>query len=1057
MRVRAWLLGGALLTLLIWWTESRPRLAESGSPGVVAEAVPERQALREASAPGTARAVRAGHAPLPPGNLAWTNPPALRRPADELWRQVPAEHDFAAFRDWAERYRAAVAGEQSALEAEGVQLARARREDLKALIRTDPARALELVVPLEVRRELPDSVTALLEERVDGRGDLEVFAATPLPGQGSGFEPGWRNAVLGDRRLRAFVHGRREGQLTEFGVAMHGIAVDDQLALDENPVRLLEAAEAAAWLAADPNCGVSEQPANEFAAALAVDTGDEQPVVLCGNAHAEWLNQELIEVEESTGRLRRASAYTEGSKRLIFIRVDFSDRAGTPFTDATGTNLLRNLDTFFRENSMNRASFRAFGAGSSQTATLRMPRSAAQYGNLDPADLRTDARNAARNAGFNLASYDFDLICFTSVPNYSWGGLGYVGAPGSWIQGAFDVAAGVPAHELGHNFGLNHANFWDTAGESVLGSRGQDVEYGDSFDTMGNASAGKRHFNARNKVALDWLRASEFKVGGTNGVYRIYAHDVTNAVTGARALRVTKDARTNYWFEFRQKFPENRWLSSGLGVRWARSDNNRQSLLLDTTPGSASGKDDSPVVLGQTFSDHAAGIHVTVLQRNAGTPQSLDVMFIRGRFTNNIPPAVTVTGTPLTLTSGVTAQFQAAATDADGDALAYYWDFGDGRFGTNGPTASASWTTSGEYVVRCVVSDMRGGVGSDSVVVRVGSPAGWRLSGAVTREGSPLQGVRVFTSNTKFTHTDSDGSYVLTGIPNGSSVTLRAQAEGLLFTRSGFTNPVVVRAHTAGLDFEGSLPGDLELAALVPAGAEWRYNDSGGNLLTGWRAPAYNHTAWKRGAAPLGYGDDELVTTVGFGANSQDKHETTYFRHEFIVDDPARFLNVTLGLMRDDGGAVYLNGKEVFRSNLPSGTLTYQTLASDTVGGTDESTFFETELAAADFVKGRNVLAVEIHQVNVTSSDLRFDLRLDALLAPLAGGGNPPELAFVRQDGNLRLAWPSAFTGYSLQMRSSLAGAAEWQPTPYPVNTVGEESVVLAPLSEETRLFRLQK
>ena len=39
--------------------------------------------------------------------------------------------------------------------------------------------------------------------------------------------------------------------------------------------------------------------------------------------------------------------------------------------------------------------------------------------------------------------------------------------------------------------------------------------------------------------------------------------------------------------------------------------------------------------------------------------------------------------------------------------------------------------------------------------------------------------------------------------------------------------------------------------------------------------------------------------------------------------------------MRDDGAVVYLNGTEVFRSNMPTGTITYTTLASTTVGGTD--------------------------------------------------------------------------------------------------------------------------
>ena len=44
-------------------------------------------------------------------------------------------------------------------------------------------------------------------------------------------------------------------------------------------------------------------------------------------------------------------------------------------------------------------------------------------------------------------------------------------------------------------------------------------------------------------------------------------------------------------------------------------------------------------------------------------------------------------------------------------------------------------------------------------------------------------------------------------------------------------------------------------------------------------------------------------------------------------------------MLRDDGVVVYLNGTEVFRSNLPTGTIAYTTLASTAIGGGDETTF----------------------------------------------------------------------------------------------------------------------
>src|SRR2546427_5196525 len=67
-----------------------------------------------------------------------------------------------------------------------------------------------------------------------------------------------------------------------------------------------------------------------------------------------------------------ASAWTEGQKRLLFIRVDFSDLPGAPFADTTGTNLITSLNAFYTEMSYGRASFSLAGAGSEVTPTLRL-------------------------------------------------------------------------------------------------------------------------------------------------------------------------------------------------------------------------------------------------------------------------------------------------------------------------------------------------------------------------------------------------------------------------------------------------------------------------------------------------------------------------------------------------------------------------------------------------------------------------------------------------------------------------------------------------------------
>jgi hypothetical protein len=86
---------------------------------------------------------------------------------------------------------------------------------------------------------------------------------------------------------------------------------------------------------------------------------------------------------------------------------------------------------------------------------------------------------------------------------------------------------------------------------------------------------------------------------------------------------------------------------------------------------------------------------------------------------------------------------------------------------------------------------------------------------------------------------------------------------------------------------------------------------------------------------------------------------------------------LTLFLLRDDGAVVYLNGTEVWRSNMPSGTITYTTHASTTVSGAAEETFYQSPLLDSSLLNaGTNVLAVEIHQADAGSSDIGFDLEL---------------------------------------------------------------------------------
>jgi hypothetical protein len=143
--------------------------------------------------------------------------------------------------------------------------------------------------------------------------------------------------------------------------------------------------------------------------------------------------------------------------------------------------------------------------------------------------------------------------------------------------------------------------------------------------------------------------------------------------------------------------------------------------------------------------------------------------------------------------------------------------------------------------------------------------------------------------------------------------------------------------------------------------------------------PGFDDSSWGAGPAQLGYGDGDERTVVSFGPDPAHKYITTYFRHSFDVDDASVITSLSLRVLRDDGAVVYLNGIEVFRTNMPAGAVAFDTLASSVVGGGDESSFQVTSLSPSLLLEGPNVLAVEVHQVSEASSDLSFDLELVAV------------------------------------------------------------------------------
>jgi hypothetical protein len=172
---------------------------------------------------------------------------------------------------------------------------------------------------------------------------------------------------------------------------------------------------------------------------------------------------------------------------------------------------------------------------------------------------------------------------------------------------------------------------------------------------------------------------------------------------------------------------------------------------------------------------------------------------------------------------------------------------------------------------------------------------------------------------------------------------------------------------------------------IIPKESTWKYLDNGSDQGTNWYSVSFNDGSWQTGKAQLGYGDGDEQTTVSYGPNSNNKYITTYFRKTFqLSSSDLSSARIIVRIMRDDGAVVYVNGKEIIRSNMGQGAISYLIHAPSSVNGSEESQYFEYAVDASCFVAGTNVIAVEVHQSDATSSDLSFDLELTLFVPDLS-------------------------------------------------------------------------
>ncbi len=176
-----------------------------------------------------------------------------------------------------------------------------------------------------------------------------------------------------------------------------------------------------------------------------------------------------------------------------------------------------------------------------------------------------------------------------------------------------------------------------------------------------------------------------------------------------------------------------------------------------------------------------------------------------------------------------------------------------------------------------------------------------------------------------------------------------------------------------------------QTTTLLPYSQQWSYLVTNALPPGGWTNVSYPADAgWPTGAAPLASsgeampgGVPALQTTLDLNYNGNFV-TSYYFRTTVTLSSNPSNLIFTASAAIDDGAVFYVNGRRVQNVRMTTGAVTHNTFATGDGGGDVSARALDTfTIASSNFVQGANVIAVSLHQVNGTSTDVAFALEIE--------------------------------------------------------------------------------
>ncbi|MCX8035973.1 MAG: lamin tail domain-containing protein [Candidatus Sumerlaeia bacterium] len=166
---------------------------------------------------------------------------------------------------------------------------------------------------------------------------------------------------------------------------------------------------------------------------------------------------------------------------------------------------------------------------------------------------------------------------------------------------------------------------------------------------------------------------------------------------------------------------------------------------------------------------------------------------------------------------------------------------------------------------------------------------------------------------------------------------------------------------------------------LIAPGEVWRYFKGiteASSPISAWRQIGFNDSGWLSGPTGIGYGDGDDATVL---TDMQNNYLCIFCRKTFTLATPADVNQLILEVDHDDGFVAYLNGTEVGRGAMSTtGPVYYNTPAVNHAASVEGGAITVLDISGYKSLlqAGTNVLAVQVHNNQLNSSDLSFIPRL---------------------------------------------------------------------------------